>query len=515
MSLPTRSNHPDGDSPPVSLSQRAYAIQRASPAALGQARPTYQDEAPVFVLANLRMAAGFPLRALQRHRKLAAVLFGMLLVAVAGTIAVTPKHYVIETKFFAEKNFVMPALGNPRRAVPSDGDSPTRLAQEAVMKRTNLMEIARKTKLLSYWDQMRSPMGKLKDKVMGTLRGPLSESDKLEALLGTLEQRMWVNSAEGTVTIGIDWADPAIGYRIVQEAQQNFFEQRHASEVSLIGESIGIIEGHVASSQRAIQEALAQINAALPKRGAPVVMPRFSMPTGPSGPSRAVVELQSELRAKEQAIADITTSRNQRLGALQTALSELRTRFGPAHPDVTAMEENIRALAQPSTQLAQLRQEEAELRSRLIALGDREGVSVQLSNQSSYDQQYAAAALASIAAFRPDSQEAPEITFAKSRLKIATNDYEQLLDRLEGAKIEMETARAAFKYRYVVITPARIPKRAAKPKIPLLIVGGIILSALLTIFVAVMMDFGGGRVIEAWQVDRQLGVPVLAEVRGR
>lgn len=514
MSFPTRSNHPDGESPPVALSQRAYAIQRASPAALGDARPIYHDEAPVFVLANLRVAAGFPLRALQRHRKLSATLFALLLVAVAGTIAVTPKHYVIETKFFAEKNFVMPALGNPRRAVPSEGDSPTRLAQEAVMKRTNLMEIARKTKLLSYFDQMRSPLGQMKDKVTGVLRGPASDADKLEALLGVMEQRMWVTSAEGTVAIGIDWPDAALGYRIVQEAQQNFFEQRHASEVSLIGESIGIIEGHVLSAQRAIQEAQQQINAFVPKR-AQISIPRPVASSGSTGASQAVIELQADLRAKEQAIADIATSRNQRLAALQTALAEMRTKFGPAHPDVSAMEENIRSLAQPSTQLAQLRQEEQDLRSRLISLGAREGVQVQLTQQSSFDQQYAAAALASLSAIRADSQEAPEVTFARSRLKIATNDYESLLDRLEGAKIEMETARAAFKYRYVVITPAVIPKRAAKPKIPLMIAGGIILASLLTLFVAIMMDFGGGRLIEPWQVDRQLGVPVMAEVRRR
>ena len=514
MSLPTRSNQPDGDHQPVALSPRAYAIQRASPAALGDARPLYQDEAPVFVLANLSVAAGFPLRALQRHRKLAAAIFAMLIVAVAATIAVTPKHYIVETKFFAEKNFVMPALGNPNRAVPSDGDSPTRLAQEAVMKRTNLMEIARKTKLLSYWDQMRSPLGKVRDRVTAMMRGPLSDSDKLEALLGVLEKRMWVNSAEGTVSIGIDWPDPAIAYRIVQEAQQNFFEQRHASEVSLIGESIGIIEGHVASAQRAIQEAQSQINAYLPKRAA-ISIPRPVASRNASGPSQGVIELQADLRAKEQAIADITGSRTQQLTTLQTALAAMRTKYGPAHPDVTALEENIRSLAQPSAQLAQLRAEESDLRSRLITLGAREGVQVQLTQQSSFDQQYAAAALASMAAFRADSQEAPEVTFARSRLKIATNDYERLLDRLEGAKIEMETARAAFKYRYVVITPARIPKNAAKPKIPLMIVGGIILAALATIFVAIMLDFGGGRVIEPWQVDRQLGVPVLAEVRRR
>ena len=421
MSLPTRSNQPDGDHAPVALSSRAYAIQRASPAALGDARPLYQDEAPVFVLANLRVAAGFPLRALRRHKKLASAVFASLIVAVAATIAVTPKHYIVETKFFAEKNFVMPALGNPRRAVPSDGDSPTRLAQEAVMKRTNLLEIARKTKLLSFWDQMRSPLGKVRDRVSAMIRGPMSDSDKLEALLGVMEKRMWVTSAEGTVAIGIDWPDPAIAYRIVQEAQQNFFEQRHESEVSLIGESIGIIEGHVLSAQRAIQEAQAQINAFVPKRAA-ISIPRPIAMSNSGGPSQAVIELQADLRSKEQAISDITGSRTQQLTTLQTALSSMRTKYGPAHPDVTALEENIRQLAQPSAQLAQLRQEESDLRSRLIQLGAREGVQVQLTQQSSFDQQYAAAAMASLAAVRADSQEAPEVTFARSRLKIATND---------------------------------------------------------------------------------------------
>ncbi len=261
MHLPARSTPPEGDNqPPVALtSSRTYAMQRPMPSALGDPRnPVYQDDAPVFVLANLRVAAGFPQRALGRHKKAAIALFASLLALVALAIAITPKHYMIETRFFAEKNFVMPALGNPKRVVPTESDSPTRLASEAVKKRTNLMEIVRQTKLMASWDAMRSPLGKTKDYVMERLKGPMTDSDRLEAMLGMLEKRMWVYTNDGTVTIGLDWPEPALGYRIVQAAQQNFFEQRHASEVSLIGESIGILEGHVASSQVSIQEALAQ-----------------------------------------------------------------------------------------------------------------------------------------------------------------------------------------------------------------------------------------------------------------
>jgi uncharacterized protein involved in exopolysaccharide biosynthesis len=510
MNLPARNTSSDGDSSPAPRGSGSYPIQRPGAGALGDVRPPmYDDDGPVFVLANLRVAAGFPWRSFLRHRRLALLLLSGLLALVTLAIAVTPRHYIIKTRFFAEKNFVMPGLSNPKRALPTEADSPTRLAAEAVMKRTNLMEIIRQTKLMEQWDELRSPLGKVKDAVMEVVRGPMTETDRFEAMLGFVEKRLWVDAADGTVLIGIDWPDPAIGYRIVQTAQQNFFEQRHASEIALIGESIGIIEGHVASSQTSIQEALAQINAAQPKRSAAPAAPRLPVAlTGAAPVSPAVAAMQSELRTTQQAIADITTSRSQRLGAAQARLAELRGQYGSAHPDVGAAEENIRALDQPSTQLAELHVKETSLLQRL-------GPNLNRTAATSLEPTFAREALERLTRPAVDSQEAPEVTFAKSRLKIATTAYEVLLDRLEGAMIELETARAAFKYRYSIITPARIPKEAEKPRIPLLIIGGIILSILATLFTVVMLDFGSGRVIEPWQVDRQLGLPVLAEVRRR
>jgi hypothetical protein len=113
---------------------------------------------------------------------------------------------------------------------------------------------------------------------------------------------------------------------------------------------------------------------------------------------------------------------------------------------------------------------------------------------------------------RIDSLEDPTLTYAKSRLKIATANYEEMLDRLEGARIELETARAAFKYRYTVISPPQFPRRPISPNVPLLAVGGLIMAAFLALFVVTALDIVGGRIVEAWQADRLLGLPVLGEV---
>ena len=321
---------------------------------------------------------------------------------------------------------------------------------------------------------------------MEVVRGPMTETDRFESMLGFVEKRLWGGrSGRHTVLIGIDWPDPATGYRIVQTAQQNFFEQRHASEIALIGESISIIEGHVSSAQASIQEALGQINAALPTKSArPVPAPTF-VSSGPVALPAGVVAMQSELRTMQQTITDISTSRSQRLTAAQARLTELRGQYGSAHPDVAAAEENIRALEQPSAQLADLRAKEATLIQKL-------GPNLNRTSLGTSEPSLAREALQALTRASPDSQERPEVTFAKSRLKIATTAYEDQLDRLEGAKIELETARAAFKYRYNIITPARIPKEAEKPRIPLLIIGGTILAVLATLFTVVMLDFGSG-----------------------
>jgi hypothetical protein len=477
------------------------------PPTRSQAVVQVDADAPVFDLHDARVLLGFPRRAFRRHRKLGLAIFLAVMAATIVMAIITPRHYYVETKFFAEQNVVMPALNNPGRAMGTEGNAPTKLATDAVQQRDNLIQIIRETNLLGQWEQMRSPVGQARDRLAAYLHGPMSDSDRVNALVAMMSNQMWVGANEGTVTIGIDWANPIMAYSIIQAAQQNFFERRHVTEVAMIGESIGILEEHVERARQSIQEAVAQIKAlhqaSAPARTAAAATARATPATSP-----VVVGLQAELAAKEQTIADIEVARKQQISALQAHLTELRNKFGAAHPEVIATQENMRAMSNPSTQIVQLQADVRTLRQRITALGavpDAPSAPTQLL--------FARETLERLARPVVDSVEDPTVTYAKSQLRNSIENYEDLLRRLQGARIELETARAAFKYRYRIITPPQVPRQATSPKVSKIVMQGVVLGVVLVVFAVVALDLMSGMVLERWQVDRQLGLPVLADVR--
>jgi len=476
-------------------------------------QPRHED--PLFASALVRDLLGFPWRAVKRHRTLAVSLFLLIFSAAALSTIVMPRHYLVSTTMVAAKNNVMPALGNPRRAVPSESDAPPRLAVEAVMRRDNLVEIIRETNLLAIQGKLRSPLGRVagfvKERILG--KKPTAD-DQLKMVVGLLQGRLWVRpDQQGTVEIGIDWPDPESAYRIVQSAQQNFIEQRHASEINMITESITILQSHVGEAQQSMQEALSALKAARPD----IVVPDAPRPVANSAKKQQstaqqaqILTLQTQLSAKQGLIRDLESSRSQNLAQLQTKLSDLRHTYGPAYPEVAATEDRIKALQMDSPQLVTLKQEQATLQNQLNAFGSP-GTDDAPSTSIS-DAAFARQMLDRITRARSDSADNPQVIYAQSRLKMATNDYEDFLSRLEDAKIELETARAAFKYRFNVVTPAEIPKKPFKPKVPLLLAGGVFLGIMFGVFAATALDFISGRVVEKWQVQRQIGLPILAVI---
>jgi capsular polysaccharide biosynthesis protein len=63
-----------------------------------------------------------------------------------------------------------------------------------------------------------------------------------------------------------------------------------------------------------------------------------------------------------------------------------------------------------------------------------------------------------------------------------------------------------------VVHPAEVPRSPKKPNVPLLIFGGILASLFLAVAAAAIADLAGGKLIEPWQVRRQLRLPLLGEV---
>jgi len=87
-----------------------------------------------------------------------------------------------------------------------------------------------------------------------------------------------VTADAGTVVIAIDWPEAQTAYRIVESAQQNFIEERHASEISSIAETISILETHATAVRETIDSTIEEIRAsstgrAAPRRAAPAGAP--------------------------------------------------------------------------------------------------------------------------------------------------------------------------------------------------------------------------------------------------
>ena len=91
-------------------------------------------------------------------------------------------------------------------------------------------------------------------------------------------------------------------------------------------------------------------------------------------------------------------------------------------------------------------------------------------------------------------------------------DYNTILTRVEAAKTELDVARAAATYTYSIGEPATVPKKPKKPNLPLIVVGGIIGSVLLALFLSGARDLASGVFFETWQVERRLKLPVLGEL---
>jgi uncharacterized protein involved in exopolysaccharide biosynthesis len=106
----------------------------------------------------------------------------------------------------------------------------------------------------------------------------------------------------------------------------------------------------------------------------------------------------------------------------------------------------------------------------------------------------------------------PEVAVALERLRLVVARHQEMIRRLGSAQIELDIARVSFKHRYSVLNPALFPKQPIKPNTRLILGGGVFAGLLLSVLAAVALDIWRRRILERWQIERLLGVPVLAEL---
>ena len=470
--------------------------------------PADPDDFQLVDVVQLKNWVRFVLHSIRRRKGVVAVIFFLTVAATIGLLAILPRTYHVDAQLLTQRSTVMPALGNPGRTVPNDANVPTRAAAETVLRRDNLLSLMQQTDLLNRWERGRTPVFRFKDWLFRQIAPP-SEEDRTNGLVGLLETRLTVSTGESTITIAIDWPDAQMGYALVDNALQNFLEQRHSAEVSSIAETISILESHAADLREQIDATLEEI-----KRGPAPAKKTEKADPAPPPPRRdpaldaaraQAAEVRVMLEAKRRAINELDDFRRRRLAELQTELSQKRTVYADAHPAVAQILQSISTLQEDSPQLAALRKDERELQAEYDRLAPRRG-----------EGGGSAASRSSEVAPRRRAGDPtePDVEgeYSRTRLRFAMEKYDTLLDRINSARIELDTARAAFKYRYSIVHPPQLPKKPAKPKVPLVFAAGVVAGMVLAVLSAALADLRSGRILESWQVRRSLGLEVIGQV---
>src|SRR5262249_31798266 len=162
--------------------------------------PDDDDDAVYF-----RNIIGFSLRSPFRRPILSLFVFVTALALTIAAVIYLPRTYETALKVLVQRNLVLPTLGNPRRAVPIDHDSPTKGIPEAILARENLVSLVRQLSLLDRWEAQRPPLLKVADRIFGMFGVQRSEEDKLHSLLDFLEKRLRVSNDDTTFTVTVEW----------------------------------------------------------------------------------------------------------------------------------------------------------------------------------------------------------------------------------------------------------------------------------------------------------------------
>ena len=480
---------------------------RLAPERLPTARAS-DESADLFDYALLAHYIGFTFRAVLRHKLLAAAAFLGVVAMGLGSMVFLPKTYTVSTVILALRNPMMSTLSNPGLFRPYESDAPTRAARETILRRDNLVWISEHTDLVRKWHETRAPAVRLLDEMFRLLaRRDRTHEEEVDALVERLEKQLRVDVSEGTVTLTLDWPDARTGYEIVEAAMQNFLEVRRSTEISMVRDAISLLEAHAGTLQHQIDVAAREISVrertgrrsratvAVGRSVAPVAGP-------PMTQDPELQRLEVMLAAKRRSVTDLEDFRQRRVAELQLQLAQYKAIYADQHPAILSTRENIETLSGSSPQLDVLRREAQELERQIVR---------RTSQMPAPPVLRATPEPVRADPVPADSTSEWRLEYDRNQFRVLLNNWSIALERIDGARVEMDTAEAAFKYRYGVVSPPQLPKRARRPR-PLLVIVGSLLGGLLAALLATSIrDFSSGTVVEQWQVERLMGVDVLAD----
>jgi len=521
---------PPAEAQPRAATQRPADV--AQPPAPAATSSVSDDSDQLIDLVQVTNYLGFVIRSVGRRWLLTLAIAVVMMSAITAAAFLWPKAYHVDAKLLVQRNDVMASLVNPGRTISREAEEPTRATQEIVLQHENLLAVIQQTDLMNRWEQTRTPLLKTKDRITAALRGSRSDAAKLDGMVGLLEERVKVYATpEGSVTFDLTWPDPQSGFDIVDKVIQNFLQFRRVSETSAISDSIAILDESVQTLERQVTQTITE----LPKRPSQP-MRRFDpapaqtastpvLPPTPSGPpadiTRRLTRLRADLDTKRQEIARLDEAHRLQLTDAQSRLTAAKMVYGDDYPAVMALRQTVAQLTREAPELVNLRREVQALESEYDTLAN----AVQSADEAQRTASTGSPTTTTDAS-RPRFQAPIELEFSgvnnaegndptSLRLKVELSELAAVRERANAARAELQSSQAGFKYQYKMIRPPQVPRGPSSPNIPLWLAAGALASLLLAVLAAVAADLASGRILEAWQVEQQLGVPVTVRLQER
>ena len=473
----------------------------------------------------------FGVRAGKQRRKLVFGVAGVMFVLALIIVNVIPKTYRVQCRLLAQKNSALALRGD------TGGESATKSASDLVMRRESVVNLVKTTHLSSHWKTHRSALARAKDKVKSWVSTPPSEEQEINALTDYLLTRMLVYSDDTSVTFQVDWRDPVMAYRLVDAAQRGYLEVRHVQEVSSLAEAVSILEGRASTVREQINTAVSELQALrdrkqkeekskLPEKEPPKPLAAAQPSPGVKPALREspevierrqqrIAELNVGIDAKERMLSELEGTRVRRLNDLQAKLQALRATYTEQHPSVTEAKQGIISASQESPQVAHLREELKALRAQLKEVNGGVPARVAGGAQSGRPASVTpGGGLGDVIRIEQESAEErdPEVEYARSQLRFAISNYQNLAAEIGKTVVDLKTAEAAFKYRYTMVTPPELPKGPIAPKAVPIVLAALVAGLLIGLVGAVALELREGTLYAPWQVEQGLSLRVLSRV---
>ena len=464
-------------------------------------RPIEADPGALVDWARVRARVGFALRAVRRRPITAAVCFVSIAALGPASLALLPRTRRVEATLAASHDPVVSTAGEPVLLRALAAEDPASGARDAILRRDRLAAIAQETGLLQRALDGRSPVAKLRDAVLDLAAGrPRTREERLGDLVEALEKRLTVTvpgnepgapfgAPRDRIQLALEWADPVAARSVLEVAARGFVEAQRAREEAAGRDVAQVLEERAAELRREVEGKVARIKdlEAAMLRGNPALSRTYRAPQGRVPQEQELTQLRITLESRKAALAELGRLRQARAEELRAELSRERTAYGEQHPILARTRENLERAQAPSAESEALRAEIAGLEQEFARASER--------------------------AARLVDDEDPALELERSELRVLLARSATLRDRLEAVRVESAIARAGFDRRYAFAVPPMIPRRPVRPIPALSILAGLLGGALLALFAAAALDLRSGAVLEAWQLERVLGLRVLGEHR--